>query len=135
MTTDEARSKAIEHWLRKAEQALASAESELAAGRNDFAANRAYYACFYAASAALLQAGSKFVKHSGVRAAVHRDLVKAGRLDARWGNAYDLAFDVRQAADYRELCEVTQAQAQELLELARGFVAEIKRLVAAGPPA
>jgi uncharacterized protein (UPF0332 family) len=103
MTKDAARAKVVQHWLGMADEALASAESELAAGRCNFAANRAYYACFYSASAALLESGSKFLKHSGVRAAVHRDLVKTGRLDPNWGNAYDLAFDMRLSADYREL--------------------------------
>ncbi len=134
MTKDEARAKVVEHWMSKADEALASAKSELAAGRHHFAANRTYYACFYSASAALLLAGRKFVKHSGVRAAVHRDLVNAGRVDAKWGKAYDRMFTVRQAADYLELAEVERAQVEELLELARGFVTEMKRLLAAGRP-
>ena len=64
-----------EYWLRKAGDALQSARSEAQAGRLDFAVNRAYYACFYAASAVLPRMGKKFVKHSGLRAAVHQDLV------------------------------------------------------------
>ena len=130
MTDDELRSKAIEQWLNKADDALASAESELAAARHDFVVNRAYYACFYAASAILLAEGRKFVKHTGVRGALHRDLIKAGRLDAQWGKAYDRAFDLRQGADY-ELSKVVREDAEELLDLARGFVAEMRRLFGA----
>ena len=121
MTDDEFRSRAVEQWLNKADDALASAESELA--RHDFAVNRAYYACFYAASAILLAEGRKFVKHTGVRAALHRNLIKTGRLDAQWGKAYDRAFDLRQGADY-ELSKVQLEDAEELLYLARGFVAD-----------
>ncbi len=43
-----------------------------------FAINRAYYALFYAVSALLLEEGRRFSKHSGVRAAFNRDLVKPG---------------------------------------------------------
>lgn len=46
--------------------------------------------------------------------------------------AYDRAFEARQAADYLELFEMEEAQATELLDLARGFVAEMKRLSTAG---
>lgn len=110
--------------------ALSSAASELAAGRCEFAANRSYYACFYGASAVLLLAGRKFARHSGVRGSVHQDLVKTGSLDAKWGKAYDRLFDARQAADYIELFEASETEATELLELARGFVVEMKRLLA-----
>src|SRR5947208_2156058 len=74
----------IDYWMRRADESLASTRLEEATGHYHFAVNRAYYACFYAASAVLLQEGCKFVKHSGVRSAVHQDLVKTGRLDVRW---------------------------------------------------
>jgi uncharacterized protein (UPF0332 family) len=115
----------------RADAALASAASEIAAGRFEFAANRAYYACFYAASAVLLKRGRKFVKHSGVRGSVHRDLVKAGLLEASWGKVYDRAFGARQIADYLAFGEVERAEAEALLASARGFVREMERLFAA----
>ena len=81
MTEDQARDEVINYWRHQAREALASARSELSAGRLQFAINRAYYACFYAASAVLLRDKQKFVKHKGVRAAVHKNLVKAGAPD------------------------------------------------------
>lgn len=44
------------------------------------------------------------------------------------GKAYDRTFDLRQGADY-ELSKVQREDAEELLYLARGFVAEMKRLL------
>jgi uncharacterized protein (UPF0332 family) len=131
MTKDEARRSVVGYWMRKAEAALASARSELAASRYDFAVNRAYYACFYAASAYLLQLGKKFVKHSGVRGAVHQDLVKPGRLSSTWGKAYDQVFESRQSGDYLELFEFDRGQVSELIRLAEGFVEEMHRLITA----
>ena len=132
MSTGNTQREVAEYWIGKSDSALASAASELAARRYDFAANRAYYACFYAASAVLLGLGRKFTKHSGVRGAVHQDLVKPGLLDAKWGKAYDRVFETRQAADYLELFDLEESQAAELLNLAHGLVAEMKRLFAAG---
>jgi uncharacterized protein (UPF0332 family) len=135
MTDATARHDVARYWMGRADTALASAASELAARRFDFAANRAYYACFYAASAVLLAAGRKFSRHSGVRGAVHRDLVKTGLLDAKWGKAYDRMFETRQAADYLELFEMEEAQVIELLDLAQQFVAETQRLFGTGATA
>ena len=95
----------------------------------DFAVNRIYYACFYAASAVLLKSGKKFVKHSGLRGAVHQDLVKPGMLDASWGRGYDRIFESRQSGDYLELYEFEEAQVTEMLAQAEGFIREMKRLL------
>ena len=130
MTEDEARRSVVGYWTKKADAALASARSETAAKRFDFATNRLYYACFYAASAVLLRAGKKFVKHSGVRGAVHQDLVKAGKLDIRWGKTYDQIFERRQFSDYMELYEPEESEVLDMLKQAEGFVAEMKRLLA-----
>jgi uncharacterized protein (UPF0332 family) len=72
MTAEEARRQNVAYLLDSATEALESARSEHAAGRDRFAINRAYYACFYAASAALLNEGRHFVKHVGVRACAQR---------------------------------------------------------------
>lgn len=130
MTKEEARQAVVAYWVRKADAALASARSELAAKRLDFAVNRIYYTCFYAASAVLLKSGKKFVKHSGLRGAVHQDLVKSGMLDASWGKAYDHIFESRQSGDYLELYEFEATQVAELLVKAEGFLKEMKRLLA-----
>jgi uncharacterized protein (UPF0332 family) len=132
MTEQEARRAVVQFWMTKADQALASAHSEFAAKRYDFAANRIYYACFYAASAVLLQAGRKFVKHTGVRGALYQNLVRPGKLDAKWGKLYDRIFDARQSSDYLELFEIGEPEVSELLRGADGFVTEMKRLLAAG---
>lgn len=102
MTRDEATAQAVRYWLAKARECLASAEDEARSGRLSFAVNRCYYAVFYAASAALLARGKRFVKHSGVRAAVHRDLVKPGLLPEDLGRIYDRLFHDRQQGDYIE---------------------------------
>ena len=120
----------VAYWFEKAEAALASARAEHAAGRADFAVNRAYYAAFYAAKAAMLKAGKRFTKHSAMRAAVHRDLVKAGMLPAEWGQAFDRLVENRQRADYVDLAYVEAEQVESRIADATGFVAEMRRIAA-----
>ena len=129
MKKEEARTEVIRYWMEKAHEALQSACAEQLAGRLVFAINRAYYGCFYSASAVLLREGEKFSKHTGVRAAVHRSLVKAGKVDASWGRFYDLIFKSRQRGDYQELVEFSSEEAEELISQAEGFVDVMKKLL------
>lgn len=130
MTDEQARREVVRYWLAQAREALASARSEAAAARFNFAVNRAYYAGFYAASAVLLSQGWKFVKHSGVRAALHRHLVKTGRIGLELGQSYDLLFQRRGQADYAELAAFDQPQVAEMIQKAEEFVGEIERILA-----
>ena len=129
MTSDQARAEVIAFWLGRSDEAIASALAELAAGRCAFAVNRAYYACFYALSAVLLAEGRKYAKHSGVRAALHRDFIRRGRLDSSWGRVYDRVFENRQRGDYQELVVFDAEHANALCEEAIGFVAQMRRLL------
>jgi uncharacterized protein (UPF0332 family) len=118
----------VTYWFDKADAALASARSERLAGRPDFAVNRAYFAAFYAASAVLFARGRRFVKHTGVRAAVHRDLVKSGLLAPELGRVFDRLFGNRQRADYLDLVHFETEEVVQLIEEAGAFVSELKRL-------
>jgi len=129
MSEEENRNAVIAYWMAKAEEALASARSELDSERLSFAVNRAYYACFYSASAVLLKEGRKFKKHSGVRAELHRALVKTKRLQASWGRFYNYVFENREKGDYQELVTFEKEQVVEIVDLAQGFVAEIRKLL------
>lgn len=116
------------YWMEKSREALDSARSEFNAGRFIFAMNMTYYACFYAASAVLLKRGHKFVKHSGVRAAVHQQLVKAGLLSADFGKLYDRLFENRQEGDYLELVNFEEEQIAQAIKDATTFVDEIEKI-------
>jgi len=129
MTREDARRAVVSYWTEKAFEALGSAEAELEAGRLSFAVNRAYYACFYALSSLLIQEDLKFVKHSGVRGALHRHFVKAGSLDPRWGRFYDRLFENRQRGDYQELVTFETEHVSGMVEQARGFVAQMGQLM------
>jgi hypothetical protein len=118
----------VRYWFEKAADALAAAGDELKAGRLSFSVNRIYYACFYAASAILLQKGLKFKKHSGVRAAFHKHLVKPGLVSRENGQLYDELYEARQRGDYIELVRFEEEPVRTWLEQARRFVEATKSL-------
>ena len=103
MSQKEERKKVVRYWWAKAEESLASAQREFDAGAYPFAVNRLYYAAFYGVSAALLERELSFVKHSGVRAAFHREFIKTGLLEVQWGKLYDQLFADREEGDYTAL--------------------------------
>jgi len=100
MNVEDQRKKVVRYWLLKAQDSLSSARREIDAGSYSFAMNRLYYAAFYGVCAVLLQREQSFRKHSGVRTAFHREFIKKGLLDIKWGRLYDQLFEDRQEGDY-----------------------------------
>jgi uncharacterized protein len=133
VTEEQARRQAIEHWMRRTAEALDAAKSEASAERYEFALNRSYYACFYAASAVLLNMGREFVKHSGLRAAVHQHLVKPGLVDKRFGKIFDSLFESRQSADYIATASFEMSEATAAIREAEEFVHEMQQLLERTP--
>jgi uncharacterized protein (UPF0332 family) len=129
MSDEDPRGVVAEYWMDKAEQALASARDETASGRLSFAVNRSYYAAFYAASAVLLTRGHRFVKHTGVRAAIHQHLVNPGHLDPDLGKLYDRLFHDRQEGDYVEFTHFEPDDAKRAADDAERLVAALRALL------
>jgi uncharacterized protein (UPF0332 family) len=129
MTGEEQRAELVSYWWAKAVESLSSAQRETDADSYGFAVNRLYFTLFYAVSAALLERGQAYKKHSGVRAAFHREFIKTGLLDVKWGKLYDQLFEDRQEADYiawivfdRDYVEMQLQQCTDLLDVLRPFV-------------
>lgn len=129
MTAEDSKRLLAAYWMEKARAALISARLEYEHHQYDFAVNRAYYAAFYAATAILLLHGRKFSKHSGVRAAVHRDLAKEGLIPPALARWYDTAFDSRQKGDYTELVSVGEQEAEIHIAGAREFISAVTALL------
>ena len=113
---------------------LASARREADADALPFAMNRLYYAAFYALSAVLLDRDFSFEKHTAVRAALHRDLIKPGVIDKRWGRLYDRLFEDRQQGDYLPFTTFDASFIEEQIEETASFVALLEGLTDATSP-
>ena len=117
---------AATEWER-AQRTLASAKL-LAETDPDSAASRAYYAAFHALTAAFALRDQKFSKHSAIRAALHRDLVKPGLLPPEAARDYDYLMDARETGDYGGAVQVSMEGAREAVERAGSFLAVIRVL-------
>ena len=122
MSSEGSKAAAVRYWWDKAHESLQAAHRELAADAYTFAINRVYYALFYAVSALLLEEGRRFSKHSGVRAAFNRDLVKPGRLSRKHGELYNQLFRNRQEGDYIEFTVFGAPYVQEKIVACEEFL-------------
>lgn len=108
--------------VQRAEQSLSAARQLVAGGFCDFAASRAYYACFYAATALLLQERLVFSKHSTVIASIHQRFVKTGKLEKEHGKTLNWLFELRNVGDYGGTAHVSHEQIDEAIEAAERFL-------------
>lgn len=104
-------------WIR-ATNALKSAEALLSVSSDD-AASRAYYAGFHAISAMFAMQNTTFTKHTAVRAAVHRDLVRTGKWPNELGEVFDALWELRDLGDYGGGSHVQREDAEKAIEGAR----------------
>jgi uncharacterized protein (UPF0332 family) len=88
--------------------------------------NRSYYAMFYGVLALLTTIGKGSSKHSGVISLFDQYFVKGGKFPKSMSKALHKAFDLRQIGDYRELLELDQEQAEEVLHSADRFVEAVE---------
>lgn len=126
---DAQREALVKYWFEKAHESLESARNEYRDGRLSFAMNRIYYACFYALTAVFRDKGKTFKKHKGLRSALHRDLVRNGIVEDRWGKFFDEVFEARQRGDYTPMVKFEPDQLEDSLQQAAHFLQVMEELV------
>lgn len=112
---------------RRAQTSLASA-ARLIPDDPDSAASLAYYAAFYALSAIFALRGRSFSKHTEIRAALHRDLIRQGSLPAQIGRDYDYLLAARETGSYGGPAHVSADDAREAVHKAQACLAAIARI-------
>jgi len=120
-------------FMRKAREALRGAESELASKRYNNAANRAYYACFFAAIVALLDAGihppSDRWEHDFVAAQFAGVLIHRRKIyPAELRQLLYITMRVRHTADYRP-ASVAEIETKRAIQRAARFVTAVEMKV------
>ena len=134
MSEESTKAGAVRYWWEKSLASVEAARRELEAGDYTFAINRAYYALFYAVSALFLEEGRQFGKHSGVRSAFNRGVVKPGRLSEEHGRLYNQLFRDRQEGDYIAFTKFDAPYVQEKIDGCERFLADLRPLIKSLPP-
>jgi len=119
----------IDHWFDKARRSISAAERELNSGNLDFSANRIYYAAFYAVTAALMQLGQRYKKHSAVRAAFHREFIKTELVPKEYGFLYDTVMRDREDADYLSFIQIEEDVLKQEIDQVKSLIELMEKLV------
>jgi len=93
------------------------------------AANRLYYACFYAATALLINDGYEAHTHSGVKTLLSLHYIKENKIEKSFSKIYERLFHLRQTGDYEDWVVVTENDLIPLLNPAQKFIEEIESLI------
>ena len=112
-------------WER-ASRALAAAD-QIVETDPDSAASRAYYAAFHAVTAVFGLRGQSFSKHTALRAAVHRELVRDEGWPTELGRWFDLLLAYRETGDYGGLVRVSAENARCAVGTARQVLEAVRQ--------
>lgn len=93
--------------------------------------NRTYYAVFYLLLALFLKTdiNIKTSKHAAVISIFDKEFVHKGILGEHYSKSLHKIFEARQRVDYKELVQISSADADEYLKLAEEFFEGIKKLI------
>jgi len=112
-----------------ADESLRSAELMLKEGFYRGAVNDSYYAAFYAAKAALLVINLAPKTHKGTARLFGDNYVKMNKIDRKYGKWLNRLLEERTEATYDAMQEFDEKEANNAVEMAGEFVAEVKKVL------
>jgi uncharacterized protein (UPF0332 family) len=127
--SEEERDAVVAHRLQKAKDTLHEAKGNIEIAYWHTAANRLYYACYYAASALLINNGYIAQTHSGVIALLGMHFISKGIISKESGKFYMKIFELRQTGDYSDWIVIESADILPLVEPAEKFISTIEKLI------
>ena len=126
MNPDNEISEFARYRLKKSDEMLTAAEVLYNANLWNSVINRLYYACFYAASAALLYKGIGAKSHTGVLGMIAEHFVKTKEISIEDFHVYSKLMNWRTKGDYGDLFDFSKDDVDMVFEPAKHFVDTIK---------
>lgn len=125
----ENRAEIVNYRIERAYETLKEADYNTDGGYYNAAVNRLYYACYYAASALLLQHEIEVHTHNGVKIQLSMHFVRTGLLGIEHGTTFSLLFEKRQSSDYNDFAYCDLALVNTLRPRAEALVKAIEALI------
>jgi len=93
------------------------------------AANRLYYACFYAASALMIQYGYQARTHSGLIGLLGLHFVQTNKISDETAFVLRTLFEMRQKGDYDVWIDIKPQMVLPLIDPAKKFIETVENLI------
>ena len=116
----------IKKELNESKKDFSDAKESFKTKKFKWAIIQCYYSMFHAVRAVLFSYGLKERSHFTLSIFLEH-LVKENKLDSKFLNDFKAAMFLRESADYR--AEYSRERAEKLLEIAKEFNKEIKKLI------
>jgi uncharacterized protein (UPF0332 family) len=120
--------KLAEQEIKSSQERLEAAEILLKNGKIVDSISRAYYAMFHAARALLYLYGVEPRTHEGVIREFSRIITEEKLMDKKFGRNLRQVFETRESGDYRVGVIFEEEDAKDVLEKAKEFVMQIKKI-------
>lgn len=126
---EDTKSTLIEYRLERAKETLKEAQYNADGKYYNAAVNRLYYACYYAASALMLEYNLEASTHNGIKSMIGLNFVRTGILESKYGRIYQQLFENRQSGDYEDFVYCDLEMFNSLYPQAVEFVDRINQLI------
>lgn len=128
-TTDDDMTAFVRYRIEKAEEAYTAAKILYDSQQWNAAVNRLYYACFYAASAVLLDRHIGAKSHAGVLSVFSEKVVRCGEVPLDIFRVYSKLLGWRTKGDYSDMFDFTKEDLDMVFEPTRNFLDRVIPLV------
>lgn len=119
----------IRYRLEKAQEVYGAAQVLCDANQWNSAVNRLYYACFYSASALLLNRHISAKTHSGVIGQFSEQIVRSGLVSIEDFRVYAKLLNWRSKGDYNDLYDFCKEDVMPMMPKVRHFIDVVASLV------
>jgi len=123
------RNEVVKYRLEKANSTFAEIDILI---KNKFfrnAANRLYYACYYAATALLINGGYETHSHKGVISMMSLHFFKENKIEKSYSKIYDNLFRMRLTGDYDDFVFINEEDIKPFIEPSKEFIKTIEKLI------
>lgn len=119
----------VRYRIEKAEEAYVAAKILYDSSQWNAAVNRLYYACFYAASAVLLDRHIGAKSHAGVLGMFSEKIVRTGEVSVDVFRVYSKLLGWRTKGDYSDMFDYTKEDLDMVMAPTRTFLDKVIPLV------
>ncbi len=119
----------IRYRLEKAQEVYGAAQVLCDANQWNSAVNRLYYACFYSASALLLNRHISAKTHSGVIGQFSEQIVRSGLVSVEDFRVYAKLLNWRSKGDYNDLYDFCKEDVMPMMPKVKHFIDVVASLV------
>ena len=127
--SEEEKKSIVEYRLNKSKESFAEIPVLLENRFYRTAANRLYYACYYAATALLINDGYTTHTHSGVKTLLGLHYINRKKIEKSTGKMYGQLFNLRQTSDYEDWINLDEDDIMPFFKPAEQFINEIEKLI------